>query len=250
MSSSRKEFNKLLMEALGVFALCYVGGWSVEWAAHNKLDHSGVALAHCVVLAMFVFIGFDISGSQFNPAVSIALYITGYQKKEDTVRYIIAQVCGSMVAGFVLLSTKPQELSNDHNLDHLLGHPTLDPTYSELNGFFCEFIATGCLVLSVFCAGIHKKASAEIVSTCVGVSLGLMILAIGNYTGGALNPCRVLGPAFFSGRVFEKGAWIYYLGPILGGSFTAMAYQYIFIETDQQKDEVVSVSLKEELAKI
>ena len=139
---------------------------------------------------------------------------------------------------------------NDHALDHQLGHPSLDPSYSEINGFFCEFIATGCLVLCVFCAGVHKKASAEVVSSCVGISLGLMILAIGNYTGGALNPCRVLGPAFFSGRVFERGSWIYYFGTILGGAFTGLSYQYIFIETEQEKEEVVSVSLKQELAKI
>ncbi len=250
MTTARKEFNKLVMEALGVFALCYIGGWSVEWALHNKLDLSGVALAHCVVLAMFIFIGFDISGSHFNPAVTIALCLTGYQKKEDSIRYIIAQCIGSLVAGFVLLSCKPQELVNDHALDHQLGHPSLDPSYSEINGFFCEFIATGCLVLSLFCAGIHKKASPEVVSSCVGISLGLMILAIGNYTGGALNPCRVLGPAFFSGRIIERGSWIYYLGPILGGSATGLAYQYIFIESDQQKEEVVSVSLQQELAKI
>ena len=40
------------------------------------------------------------------------------------------------------------------------------------------------------------------------------------------------------------------LGPILGGAATGLAYQYIFIESDQQKEEVVSVSLQQELAKI
>lgn len=250
MSDLKKDFNKLIMEALGVFALCYVGGWSVEWAINGSLDLAGVALAHFLVLSMFIYIGFDISGSHFNPAVTIALCLAGYQKKEESIRYIIAQCIGSLVAGFVLLSCRPHALDAKVSKIHQLGHPSLDPTYSQLNGFFCEFIATGCLVLCVFCAGVHKKASAEITSTCVGMALGLMILAIGNYTGGALNPCRVLGPAFFSGRFLERGFWIYYVGTILGGACTGLAYKYIFIETEQEKDEVVSVALKSELNKI
>ena len=247
MRDLRKDFNKLIMEALGVFALCYVGGWAVMWniADSSKLDLAGVALAHFVVLSMFIYIGFEISGSHINPAVTIALYAAGYQKKEESIRYIIAQCIGSLSAGFVLLSTRPQALAHSQ-----LGHPSLNPAYSQINGFFCEFIATGCLVLCVFCAGVHKKASAEVTSTCVGMSLGLMILAIGNYTGGALNPCRVLGPAFFSGRLLERGFWIYYAGTVGGGLCTGLAYKYIFIESDQEKDEVVSVALKSELQNI
>ena len=250
MTSSKKEFNKLIMEAMGVFALCYVGGWAVQWAIHSQLDLAGVALAHAVVLGLFIFIGFEVSGSHFNPAVTIALCITGYQSKDEAVRYIIAQGIGSLLAGFVLLACQPLSLSNDNALGHQLGHPSLDPQYSQINGFFCEFIATSFLVLSVFSAGVHKKASAETVSASVGLSLGLSVLAIGNYTGAALNPCRVLGPALFSGTIVERGFWIYYLGPIIGGAFTGIAYKYIFIETDEEREEVVNVSLKEELAKI
>ena len=235
------------MEATGVFALCYVGGWAVEWAINGSLDLAGVSLAHFVVLAMFIYIGFDISGGHLNPAVTIALWATGYQKKEDSIRYIIAQIVGSLIAGFTLLSTRPKALDARVAKIHQLGHPSLDPSYSEINGFFCEFFATSALVLCVFCVGVHKKASAETTATCVGMSLGMMVFAIGNYTGAALNPCRVLGPAFFSGRIVERGFWIYYLGPILGGVCTGMAYKYIFIESEEEKEELATVTLKTEL---
>ena len=246
-SQIRKDFNKLIMEALGVFALCYVGGWSVEWAINGNLDLAGVALAHFVVLSMFIYIGFDISGSHFNPAVTLALCATGYQDKKEGIRYIIAQCVGSLTAGFVLLSTRPRSLDAKVASIHQLGFPSLNPNYSMLNGFFCEFIATGCLVLCVFSAGVHKKASAEVTSACVGLSLGLMVLAIGNYTGAALNPCRVLGPAFFAGRSLERGFWIYYAGTLAGGLFTGVAYKYIFIESEQEKEEVISVAIQSEL---
>lgn len=219
------------------------------WSITGGLDLAGVALAHGIVLAMFIYIGFDISGGHLNPAVTIALCLAGYQKKEESIRYIIAQCVGSLIAGFVLLSVRPQSLDAIAKI-HQLGHPSLDPSYSQINGFFCEFIATGCLVLCVFCAGVHKRASAEATSAAVGLSLALMICAIGNYTGGALNPARVLGPAFFSGRFLERGFWIYYAGTILGGACTGLAYKYIFIESEEEKDEVVSVALQTELTKL
>ena len=248
--SDQKNFSKLIIEALGVFALCYVGGWSVEWAIHGSLDITGVALAHFIVLAMFIYIAFDISGGHLNPAVTTALYITGYHSKEDTIRYIIAQCIGSMVAGFTLLSCRPAAFQDTVIKMGQLGHPSLPADLSQITGFFCEFIATGCLVLTVFSTGLHKKANPEIVSTCVGMSLGLMIFAIGNYTGGALNPCRVLGPAFFSGRLLERGFWIYYAGTIGGGAFVGWTYKYLFIQTEEEKQEVISVAMPSELNKL
>ena len=38
-----KENQALVMEALGVFALCFVGGWSVEWSIEGKASVTAVA---------------------------------------------------------------------------------------------------------------------------------------------------------------------------------------------------------------
>ena len=130
MNSLKQDFNKLVMEALGVFALCYVGGWSVMLSINGSLDLTGVALAHGIVLAMFIYIGFDISGGHLNPAVTIALCLAGYQKKEESIRYITAQCIGSLIAGFVLLSCRPKSLDAKVGAIHQLGHPSLDPAYS------------------------------------------------------------------------------------------------------------------------
>lgn len=265
--------QKMAMEALGVFALCYIGGWAVQWALKGSLDLTGVALAHCVVLALFIFIGFEISGSHFNPAVTLALIATGHQDYLEGAFYILAQFGGSFLAGLVLLLSRPSSLETalkEVGHPHQLGHPSLSPDNSQFLGFLCEFLATACLVFTVFSAGVHKQSSAEAVSSSVGLSLGLMILAIGNYTGGALNPCRVFGPALFSGAILQTtqnnaqnnaqnaqnlaflSFWIYLAGPILGGLCAGLFYEWVFIRNDERiireqqikEEEIQSIELQ------
>lgn len=224
-----KDNQALVMEALGVFALCYVGGWSVEWSIEGKENVTAVALAHGFVLGLFVFLGASISGGHFNPAVSFALFFTGYMKIEQFLKYIFAQICGSFLAGFVLFLMRPTVFDKTRDARQL-GHPSLPDDVDSSIGFTCEAVATGTLVLCVMAAGVHRKAPETTVATMVGASLLLGVLSIGNTTGAALNPCRVIGPAFFSGRIIERGSLVYYFGPIVGGAVTAGLYKFFFID--------------------
>lgn len=224
-----KENQALVMEALGVFALCFVGGWSVEWSIEGKANVTAVALAHGFVLGLFVYLAASISGGHLNPAVSISLCFTGYMKFEDCIRYILAQVSGSAIAGFVLFLMRPEFFAKTRDARQL-GHPSLPDDVDTSIGAVCEALATGMLVLCVMSAGVHKKAPATVTATLVGSSLLLGVLSIGNATGAALNPARVIGPAFFSGRIVERGSLIYYFGPIIGGCLTALIYKYFFME--------------------
>lgn len=221
------------MEALGTFALCYVGGWAgVGSSPTDPAALTGIALAHGLVLGLFVFLGASISGGHFNPAVSIALWATGHHRLDDAVRYVLAQFGGSIVAGVFLYGMRPwpqKELKmGEKGLS--LGHPALAPGVDGLTGFVCEALATGTLVLCVMAAGVHRKASEAAVSFMVGCSLLIGVLSIGPVTGAALNPARVFGPAMVAGTVAEKGHLIYYFGPIFGGVIVALLYQSVFIK--------------------
>ena len=226
-----KQYQALVMEALGVCALCFVGGWVVQWSIEGKANLTAIALAHGFVLGLFVYLGASISGGHFNPAVSISLLFTGYMRLEDCIKYIIAQVAGSFAAGFLLFLMRP-EVFEKSRAGYQLGHPSLPDDVDSSIGFTCEAIATGTLVLCVMSAGIHRKASEQTIATMVGSSLFIGVLSIGNITGAALNPCRVIGPAFFSGRFIERGSLVYYFGPVIGGVVTAWLYQKFFIDED------------------
>lgn len=224
-----KDNQALIMEAIGVFALCYVGGWSVQWAIEGAANVTAVALAHGFVLGLFIYLGASISGGHYNPAVTFSLFLTGYVTVETCIKYIISQIVGSFVAGFVLFLMRPTIFAKTRDARQL-GHPSLPDDVDTSVGFCCEAIAGGMLVLCVMSAGVHKKAPEATTATMVGASLLLGVLSIGNTTGAALNPCRVLGPAFFSGRVFERGALVYYFGPIVGGAVAALQYKFFFME--------------------
>ena len=227
-----KANKQLLMEGLGTFALCYIGGWAGEGTEQQSANLTGVALAHALVLGLFVYLGASISGGHYNPAVSISLFVTGHQKLEDTIKYILAQFGGSILAGIALYALRPhwqKEIPMATNTLRM-GHPSLAPGVEPIHGLIFEAIATGTLVLCVFSAGVHRKASDATVGFMVGCSLLIGVLSIGNLTGAALNPARVLGPAIITGKVAEKGHMIYYFGPIIGGLVTSKTYDYFFIK--------------------
>jgi glycerol uptake facilitator-like aquaporin len=62
-----------IMESLGVFALCYIGGMSI---INNPGLVPNIALAHMLALGIMIYVGAATSGSHFNPAVSLALLFT------------------------------------------------------------------------------------------------------------------------------------------------------------------------------
>ena len=250
MVDLKKDFRKLAAEAMAVFMLNFFGGWSVMWAINGSMDMTGVAIQHGLILIMFIWICADISGGHVNPAVTIALWSIGKMSQDETIRYVIAQSVGSLLSGFALLTLRPESLWEKVGSINQLGHPSLGAEHSLLTGVTLEFLASASLMMCVMVSGIHKKHGAEIVSLSVGFSVAVWVYSIGPYTGGAQNPARVFGPAFFDGRIFERGWWIYIVGPIAGMVSVAKAYTYIFLEEEEAKDDVVSVALDKELGKL
>ena len=58
-------------------------------------------------------------------------------------------------------------------------------------------------------------------------------MSIGNMTGCALNPIRVLGPSIFGMGFFKpRGEWIYYTAPLVGGLLGGFTYHILFMEED------------------
>lgn len=91
--------KSLIMETFGTFMLCYIGGLAV------MLDHNlfNIALAHAIILFVLIHMGGDISGGYFNPAVTIGFVVTKDNDLKITLSYLIVQILGSLLAGFLLL---------------------------------------------------------------------------------------------------------------------------------------------------
>ena len=80
------NFNKYFVEFLGTLLLTYI------------IFLTGNYLAIGAALAIAVYIGGNISGGAFNPAVAIAMFYKGKLPAADLVPYILSQVLGALVA--------------------------------------------------------------------------------------------------------------------------------------------------------
>ncbi len=102
--------KRLSAEFLGTFWLVLGGCGSAVLAAKFGGDSNplgigflGVALAFGLTVVTGAYAFGHISGAHFNPAVSVGLWAGGRFPTKDLVPYIIAQVAGGLLAGFILL---------------------------------------------------------------------------------------------------------------------------------------------------
>ena len=73
-----------IAEFIGTFALIFFGAGSVILYLNGQLDLVGVALAHGLVIAVMVSQMAHLSGGVFNPAIQVALWVTGKMPSSRT----------------------------------------------------------------------------------------------------------------------------------------------------------------------
>ena len=78
--------EKYLVEYLGTVFFLYV------------IIATGNPLAMGAALAIAVYVGKNISGGDYNPAVSIMMALSGKLSMSDLAPYIIAQIAGALTA--------------------------------------------------------------------------------------------------------------------------------------------------------
>ena len=91
-----------------------------------------------------------------------------------------------------------------------------------------EGIGTFFLVWAVVAVAVNPRAARDWAGLAIGGTLGFAVMIIGPLTGAALNPARWFGPALVAGEWDD--AWVYIIGPIVGGVLGALVYWYLFVE--------------------
>lgn len=194
----------------------------------------------CVAWGLAVTLGIyavgDVSGAHLNPAVTLALAITGDFPWSDVPQYIIAQISGCFVGASIIIL-------------HYWPHWNVTESQGDIKGVFCtgpaikatipnllsEIIGTFFLILGLLFIGAN-----EFTQGLKPLAVGGLIIAIGlsfgGTTGFAINPARDFGPrlAHFVFPIQKKGgsdwqyAWIPIIGPFLGAVLAAIFYTNMF----------------------
>jgi len=100
----------------------------------------------------------------------------------------------------------------------------------DLQAFIVEVLITFILVFVVMAVATDDRAPAAIAPIAVGFALAVGVFIAGPVTGGAVNPVRALGPMIVAGDL--TSAWLYILGPIVGGVLAALLYDRTMAETE------------------
>ena len=220
--------KKYIAELIGTFALVFVGAAA---GSHLNQNHSNwpefvnlltVALAHGLILAGMIYALGHISGIHVNPAVTIAMRITGKIGSKDAVGYIIAQFTGAALAGLMLGKLfDPQVTGN-------LGSTTLNGI-TPSTGFLCEAVGTFLFFTVIFGAAVDGRTAGNMVGLAIGLTLAALIICFGPFTGAALNPARTFGPALASGH-WDHFFGVYVAGPVIGGSLAGILQTKFFMK--------------------
>jgi aquaporin Z len=216
--------RRSLAEALGTFALIFIGVGSVAAKYYPDANYGifGIATAHALVLSVMITATLAISGGHLNPAVTIGLLAARRTTGRTAVAYIVAQLAGAVLGAIAVKAIFPIGVTRPISL----GTPALAANMQIPQAIALEAILTFFLVSAVFGTCVNPDAP-KVGGFGVGLVLLFDILVGGPLTGAAMNPARAFGPELVQ-NVWSD-AWVWYLGPAIGAVAAALVYEYLYL---------------------
>ncbi|CAF0749105.1 unnamed protein product [Brachionus calyciflorus] len=259
-------YQALFAEFLGTFLLVlFVCGFGLPIADPNIIP-PGIngCLGSGLIVASLVWGLGHIGGANLNPAVSLALLITGQTNLIRAIFYIAFQLLGAVLGALTLVELVPEHLyqavasnnlvSNSSELRSKrelnstekflpsdksvvvypieysnIGVTSISDQISPIQGFFVEVIITFILVFCIFSSiDKRRKDLGGSFPLTIGFAVTVGALFGGNFTGGSMNPARSFGPAFVTQNWTHH--WIYWAGPITGAIIAGVLYKLLVIK--------------------
>jgi len=204
---------KLLTEFIGTFFLVFTIGLTV--IAGTDLAPLAIGSA----LMVMVYMGGHISGAHYNPAVTLAIMMRGKIEFGEAMKYMAIQVIAAAAAAeSVWMVTGGSTFAVA---------PGSDAT--TIAALLSEVLFTFALALVVLNVATSPKTEGN---SYYGLAIGFTVMvgafAVGGISGGAFNPAVGLGPMIidaFMGDGGFRNAWLYIVGPGIGGALAAVVYK-------------------------
>jgi aquaporin Z len=226
--------KKLGAEFFGTFWLVFGGCGSAVLAANFGGDGNplgiglvGVSLAFgLTVLTMAYAVG-HISGGHFNPAVSFGLWAAGKFETKDLVPYIVAQVLGGLLAGFVLFQIASGTADFQAGGFASNGYGALSPGGYGLQAALITEVLMTFFFLVVILGATSKLAPSGFAPIAIGLCLTLIHLVSIPVTNTSVNPARSTGVAFFAETPAASQLWLFWLAPIVGAVLAGVVSKWL-----------------------
>ena len=221
--------KKYIAECLGTFVLTFLGCASAMFiGCDTPAGVVGVAIAFgLTVVAMAYTIG-GVSGCHINPAITLAVALSGRMSWKDAFGYWVGQIIGGIIAGALLML-----LAGVVGVDKTggLGTNLVAGAGGVGGAFLVEVIATFIFILVVLGSTDGKIGAGNFAGLAIGLTLILVHLVCINLTGTSVNPARSIGPALFARGQALKDVWVFICAPLVGGGLSALVWKYFTPET-------------------
>ena len=226
----KKEY---LAEIIGTAVLVFMGCGTAMLVGCDAVSGSGyllTALAFGLTIVAMAYCVGNVSGCHINPAVSLAVFMTGGIDAVDLAGYIVSQVIGGFVGSALLaaifgLAGIP-DMTGGCGANGLAG-----VNGSAFAGLLVEIILTFIFVLTIL--GVTSKSAkhGSFGGLIIGLTLTFVhILGIG-LTGTSVNPARSIAPAVFAAIKGNMAPlitlWVFIVGPLIGAAAAAIIWMLI-----------------------
>jgi MIP family channel proteins len=210
--------REAIAELVGTFILVFAGTGAVmvNQVSNGAVTHLGISCVFGAVVAALIYTLGHISGAHFNPAVTLAFWVSGFFPGKHVPAYILAQSLGAIAASALLLLS----LGNVAQLGATL---PLDNNWFQ--SFILETVLTFILMFVILGSGLDRRAPIGFAGVAIGLTVGLEAAFMGPITGASMNPVRSLGPAFVGG--IWQHHWLYWVAPILGAQIAVWVYRQL-----------------------
>lgn len=177
-------------------------------------------LAVGFMLCAMTYMGFQISGAHYNPAVTFAVFIRQGIKGDTALSYMTMQVTGGLLAGLLYYLLKGSTFAPQ---------PSLEST--NMSAMLIELLFTTILILTYLQVCTARKAMGnQYYGLAMGFVYGAAYAAGVSISGGVFNPAYAIGtivPDFLLGGQNLGNLGIYIVGPFVGSLLSIIIFKSI-----------------------
>lgn len=235
MYTKKSEF---LAEIIGSMFIALFGcGVVASVVVGNNGAPINIHIAWGLAVTFGIYASGKISGAHLNPAVTLALAVTGRFQWSKVWYYIVAQMIGFFIGAAIVFAVYYGKwIEVDPNFENTAGvFATFPAVPGFLYGFIDQVVGTFILIFLILTTGDanNTPAGANLGPIIVGLIIVAIGMSFGFMHGYAINPARDLGPRLFAvlvgfknnGLTDGSNVWIVpIVGPIVGGIFGAIVY--------------------------
>ena len=197
-----------------------------------------IALGWAMAVFIGVYVTAEASGAHLNPAVTLALTVTGKFEVALVPGYVLAQLLGGILGATLAWLQYRPHYEAEEDPGTILGAFSTGPAIKDTpSNFISELLGTAAFIIAVLYLTAPNLGTPDgKLGSLDALPVALVVLAVGLSLGGstgyAINPARDLGPRIAHSilPISGKGdsnwgyAWIPILGPLAGGAAGAMIW--------------------------